>query len=104
MKVGHVLYKTNNLKGSFKAFKKLGFNVEYGSRSNPHNALIYFSEGPYIELLEKAPITSFTKLILRCIGKGYLVERFDSWENAQEGFFEICLENNTSNFRTEKNY
>jgi len=101
MKVGHVLYKTNNLKGSFKAFKKLGFNVEYGSRSNPHNALIYFSEGPYIELLEKAPITSFIKLILRFIGKGYLVERFNSWENAQEGFFEICLENNTTNFAKE---
>ena len=43
MKVGHVLYKTNNLKAAFKAFKKLGFNVEYGSRSKPHNALIYFS-------------------------------------------------------------
>ena len=26
MKVSHVLYKTNNLKTSFKAFEKLGFN------------------------------------------------------------------------------
>ena len=64
--------------------------------------MIYFSEGPYIEILEKAPITSLIKLILRFIGKGYLVERFNSWENAQEGFFEICLENNASNFRAEK--
>lgn len=101
MKVGHILFKTNDLKASFKAFEKLGFNVEYGSKRNPHNALIYFSEGPYIELLEKAPITSFTKLILRFIGKGCLVERFNSWENAQEGFFEICLENNTTNFAKE---
>ena len=43
MKVSHVLYKTNNLKTSFKAFEKLGFNVEYGSIKKPHNALIYFS-------------------------------------------------------------
>ncbi len=45
MKVGHVLFKTNNLKASFKAFEKLGFNVEYGSKRNPHNALIYFFRG-----------------------------------------------------------
>ena len=101
MKVSHVLYKTNNLKTSFKAFEKLGFNVEYGSIKKPHNALIYFSHGPYIEILEKAPISRFIKLILRLIGKGLLVERFNSWENAKEGFFEICLENDTTNFEKE---
>ena len=102
MKVSHILFKTNNLKKTFKEFEKSGFKVDYGSKKKPHNALIYFSEGPYIEILEKAPVSSFIKLILRFIGKGYLAERFTSWENAQEGFFEICLENNTSNFRTEK--
>ena len=102
MKVSHVLFKTNDLKKTFKEFEKSGFKVEYGSKKKPHNALIYFSEGPYIEILEKAPVSSFMKLILRLIGKGYLSERFTSWENAEEGFFEICLENNTSNFRAEK--
>jgi len=102
MKVSHVLFKTNNLKKTFKEFEKSGFKVEYGSKKKPHNALIYFSEGPYIEILEKAPVSSFMKLILQFIGKGYLAERFTSWENAEEGFFEICLENNTSNFRAEK--
>ena len=91
MKVGHVLFKTNNLKASFKAFEKLGFNVEYGSKSKPHNALIYFSEGPYIELLEKAPISPFIKLILRLMGKRLLVERFNSWENAEEVFLKYVL-------------
>ena len=102
MKVSHVLFKTNDLKKTFKEFEKSGFKVEYGSKKKPHNALIYFSEGPYIEILEKAPVSSFMKLILRLIGKGYLAERFTSWENAQEGFFEICLENNTTNFKKEE--
>jgi hypothetical protein len=102
MKVSHVLFKTNDLKKTFKSFEKSGFKVEYGSKKKPHNALIYFSEGPYIEILEKAPVSSFIKLILRFIGKSYLAERFTSWENAEEGFFEICLENNISNFRAEK--
>jgi hypothetical protein len=35
------------------------------------------------------------------MGRGLLVERFNSWENAKEGFFEICLENNTTNFAKE---
>ena len=102
MKVSHVLYKTNNLKTSFKEFEKLGYKVVYGSRKKPHNALIYFSEGPYIELLEKAPISSFLKAILRLLGKGKVVDRFNSWENSTEGFFEICLENNTTNFKKEE--
>tara|TARA_B100000780_G_scaffold53115_1_gene33015 strand:- start:1655 stop:2263 length:609 start_codon:yes stop_codon:yes gene_type:complete len=102
MKVSHVLFKANDLKKTFKEFEKSGFKVEYGSKKKPHNALIYFSEGPYIEILEKAPVSSFIKLILRFIGKGYLAERFTSWENAQEGFFEICLENNTTNFKKEE--
>ena len=102
MKVSHVLFKTNDLKKTIKEFENSGFKVEYGSKKKPHNALIYFSEGPYIEILEKAPVTSLIKLILRFIGKGYLVERFNSWEQAQEGFFEICLENKASNFRVEK--
>ena len=102
MKVSHVLYKTNNLEASFKEFEKLGYKVVYGSRKKPHNALIYFSEGPYIELLEKAPVSSFLKVILRLLGKAKVVDRFNSWENSTEGFFEICLENNTTNFKKEE--
>ena len=102
MKVSHVLYKTNNLEASFKEFEKLGYKVVNGSRKKPHNALIYFSEGPYIELLEKAPVSSFLKVILRLLGKGKVVDRFNSWENSTEGFFEICLENNTTNFKKEE--
>tara|TARA_B110001469_G_scaffold4983_1_gene5354 strand:- start:1827 stop:2435 length:609 start_codon:yes stop_codon:yes gene_type:complete len=102
MKVSHVLYKTNNLEASFKEFEKLGYKVVYGSRKKPHNALIYFSEGPYIELLEKAPVSSFLKAILRLLGRGKVVDRFNSWENSTEGFFEICLENNTTNFKKEE--
>tara|TARA_B110000858_G_scaffold33403_1_gene37167 strand:+ start:416 stop:1024 length:609 start_codon:yes stop_codon:yes gene_type:complete len=102
MKVSHVLYKTNNLEASFKEFEKLGYKVVNGSRKKPHNALIYFSEGPYIELLEKAPVSSFLKVILRLLGKAKVVDRFNSWENSTEGFFEICLENNTTNFKKEE--
>jgi len=102
MKVSHVLYKTNNLEASFKEFEKLGYKVVNGSRKKPHNEIIYFSEGPYNELQEKAPVSSFLKVILRLLGKGKVVDRFNSWENSTEGFFEICLETNTTNFKKEE--
>ena len=44
MKVGHILYKVNNLEDAVIKFREQGFKVEYGSKSSPHNALIYFSE------------------------------------------------------------
>lgn len=101
MKLSHILYKSNNLSKSVKKFQDEGFKVEYGSKQNPKNALIYFSEGPYIEILEKAPISNFFMMILRWIGKNHLVKRFKSWENANEGYFDICLENYNNDFKEE---
>lgn len=101
MKLSHILYKVDNLNASVNDFKAQGFHVEYGSKRNPHNALIYFSEGPYIELLEKAPVSSLSKLILRLIGKQYMIDRFNLWETCKPGYFEICFENHKNHFKSE---
>ena len=92
MKLGHVLYKVNDLDLAVKDFSDKGFNVEYGSKENPHNALIYFSSGPYIELIQKPPVSRLSKFLLKIIGKKSLVDRFNYWEKSKEGYFEICLE------------
>ena len=101
MKLSHILYKVNDLNKSVEDFKNQGFHVEYGSKKHPHNALIYFSEGPYIELLEKAPVSFIQKFILKIIGKGFLVDRFNLWANSAPGFFEICFENYQDHFHHE---
>ena len=101
MKLSHILYKSNNLSKAVKQFEEEGFKVEYGSKHNPKNALIYFSEGPYIEILEKAPISNFYMIILRLIGKTHLVNRFNSWKKAEEGYFDICLETYKNDFDDE---
>lgn len=103
MKVGHVLYKGNNLENSVKKFQNMGFKVEYGSKNKPHNALIYFSEGPYIELIDKAPVPFYFYLILRLLGKGKVADRFKNWGKLKEGFFGMCLENYQPNFNKEEN-
>jgi hypothetical protein len=102
MKVSHVLYKTNNLGDCVVKFRNMGFKVEFGSKNNPHNALIYFSEGPYIELLEKAPVPFYIRLVLKILAKGKVADRFDYWKNVKEGFFGLCLENYKTDFNTEE--
>ena len=102
MKVSHVLYKTNNLEECVVNFKNMGFEVEFGSKTNPHNALIYFSEGPYIEILKKAPIPFYINLLLRVVGKGKVADRFKYWKTVEEGFFGLCLENYETDFKEEE--
>ena len=102
MKVSHVLYKTNNLEECVVKFKNKGFEVEFGSKTNPHNALIYFSEGPYIELLKKAPVPFYINLLLKVVGKGKVADRFKYWKNVEEGFFGLCLENYETDFKEEE--
>ena len=92
MKLGHILYKVNDLDLAVKDFSAKGFNVEYGSKENPHNALIYFSSGPYIELIQKPPVSRLSKFLLKIIGKKSLLDRINYWEKSKEGYFEICLE------------
>ena len=102
MKLSHVIYRGRTLDDAVHKFRELGFHVEYGSKQEPHNALIYFSQGPYIELLANAPLSSFAKLALRVLGKRNVIERLGSWGEGPEGFFEICLENYRDDFRLEK--
>ncbi len=102
MKVSHVIYKVENLQAGYSYFESKGFKIEYGSKKNPHNALIYFSEGPYIEVLESAPLPLYAKLFLKLIGKHKVVDRLNSWKNKKEGFVGLCLENYEINFEKEK--
>jgi hypothetical protein len=102
MKVSHVLYKVNNLQDSVTKFQNMGFKVEFGSKNKPHNALIYFSEGPYIELLNKAPVPFYISLVLKLLGKGKVAKRFKYWKNVEEGFFGLCLENYEVDFKREE--
>ena len=102
MKISHVIYKVDNLKNGFKHFESQGFEIEYGSKRNAHNALIYFSEGPYIEVLENVNIPPYAKLFLKLIGKHKVIDRLERWNKEKEGFIELCLENYDTDFKKEE--
>ena len=102
MKVSHIIYKVDDLSIAVESFPKKGFKVEYGSKKEPHNALIYFSEGPYIELLHKPPISSMAIWLLRFIGQGSVASRLKKWIKADEGYIDLCFENYDDHFNIEK--
>ncbi len=102
MKVSHLLYKVNNLDSAVCKFRNEGFKVEYGKSKDPYNALIYFSNGPYVELYEPTNLPTATKIALKLIRKEKVVQRMEIWKNQKEGFIGLALENYETNFKHEK--
>lgn len=101
MKSGHIIYKVHDLEQAVKAWQEQGFQVEYGRVENPINALIYFSQGPYIELLKT---TGFPKLfyqVFKFFGLGKKVARFNYWDTCKEGICGFCIEKQTGTLDSE---
>lgn len=102
MKVSHVIYKVENLQSAVEEYQKLGFAVEYGSAKNPYNAIIYFSEGPYLELLASSGMPGFLKKLLRLFGKAKMADRVDFWDTHKPGPCGVALENYEPDLAKEK--
>ena len=64
--------------------------------------MIYFSEGPYIEVLENVNLPFYAKLYLKLIGKHKVIDRLERWNKEKEGFIELCLENYDTDFKKEE--
>lgn len=92
MRSGHVIYKVNDLDAAVQEWKNKGFAVEYGREKNPYNALIYFSEGAYIELLQDTKIPKIVKLLCKLFGMNKKMERFFYWDRCEEGWCGLCIE------------
>lgn len=102
MNVSHILYKVDKLDNAVQRFRKEGFTVEYGTKKNPHNALIYFSQGPYLELFHNSGMPGFLKSILSISGKKAFIDRLNQWEHSQEGLIGMALENYSDNLESER--
>lgn len=102
MKVSHIIYKVADLQESVEAYREQGFTVEYGHPGRPYNALIYFSEGPFLELLAGTKMPAAVKKMLHLFGKGKLADRLDAWDAHPGGPCALALENYRQDFASEK--
>ena len=96
MRSGHLIYKVKDLQESVKEWEAKGFVVEYGRREKPNNALIYFSQGPYIELLENTGIPIIAKIIAKLFGSPKNLARFFYWDECEAGWQGLCIEKDSS--------
>ena len=69
MELGHVVYKVKDLQTGVEEFRARGFAVEYGRARNPINALVYFSSGPYLELLVRTGAPRVLKRLSALVGR-----------------------------------
>ena len=94
MELGHVLYKVKDLDAAVVDFRNRGFAVEYGRRRNPINALAYFSEGPYLELLARTGTPRVLKRLTALVGgrRWRALSRLAGWDECAEGLCGLCLE------------
>jgi hypothetical protein len=102
LKVSHVLYKVEDLGAAVRKFMEEGFVAEYGRSKKPYNALVYFSEGPYLELFNNSNMPAPVKGFLRLFGQGAMVDRMNRWETADEGFIGLALENYRTDLSEEE--
>lgn len=99
MEVSHLLYKVNNIYHAVDFFRKLGFEVCYGKKKNPYNALIYFQDKTYIELIENVNMNRVIKIFLYLTGKKDFANGLANMEKLEEGFirFSFHIEKNKIN-------
>ena len=97
--LGHVLIKTDNFRTAAKDFEKLGFTVIFGSsEEKAANALIYFSDGSFLELYDAnmgklKPLVPFILKIAGLFDKAR-ADRYQNYTSSKEGINEYALDSN----------
>ncbi len=104
MRLSHILYKVKNLHEAVADFEKMGFTVRYGTRKDKaFNALIWFEDGPFIELFAIKNIPSLFIFLAKRIGKEAALQRFEYYSKADYGWVDYAIENDRYDLDKENN-
>ncbi len=103
MKLSHILYKVKDLHKAVKDFEDMGFTVTYGTKKEKaFNALIWFEEGPFIEVFTVSD-SKFLIFLAKLIGKKAVAKRFEHLYHSDYGWVEYSLENDRYDLDRENN-
>jgi hypothetical protein len=104
MKSSHILCKVNDLAQAVDDYEKLGFTVQWGNPPEKAvNALIWFEQGPFIELLLARKVgfpASITWVLNRLVPNG-IFKRLKNWNDRPEGWCDIVLETHDTDVKPE---
>ena len=91
MNLSHLICKADNLKETVSLFESMGFETEYGQKDNPYNAVIYFPDHTYLEIMEKIHISGVVSFLLRLFGMRDYLNSSLAQNKLPEGFFRFAL-------------
>jgi hypothetical protein len=93
LRASHLVYKVDDVRTAVEDFTRLGFTVEYGGDpGRAHNALVWFAEGPFIELFQLHRAFGLLRWPLSAAyGRG-AGERLMRWARPGEGWRDLALE------------
>lgn len=93
LRFSHVLIGVNDLPAAVADCERMGFRCVWGSApERAHNALIYFEDGPFLELVKPATITGPAWLAMTAMLGRPTARRIRRWAEASKGLVEYALE------------
>lgn len=92
-RVSHVLCKVDDLAVAVRAVTAAGFEVTWGSAPyRAHNALVWFTAGPFIELYTARPLPRLARALLAArYGRG-VAARLRHWTEGPPGWRDVAVE------------
>lgn len=95
-RISHLLCRVHDLPAAVSDYRDLGFDVAWGAApGQAHNALIWFEQGPFIELFTTARLPVAARwMIAARHGRG-IVRRLDRWATSV-GWCDLALDTKAS--------
>lgn len=93
LNVSHIQYKVDDIHKAVQEFRDAGFQVEWGRRpEKADNALIWFEEGPFIELFEMSRLYYYCAPLMSLMYGKTAKSRWVHWYRSKEGWCDFALE------------
>jgi catechol 2,3-dioxygenase-like lactoylglutathione lyase family enzyme len=100
LRFSHVLIRVDDLHAAVAAYTALGFQcVSGGPAGRARNALIYFEDGPFLELLRPPAASGAAGLAMAARLGRSTARRFRRWADSPEGLVEFALETDDADLR-----
>ncbi len=103
MRAGHIIYAVDDLESAMKKWEEKGFTVKYARKSKKINAIIYFSTGPFIELIDVSSISKFFLKVFSMFGGKAMVDRMNLANKDNRNLAILCIEKDGNSLENEIN-
>jgi catechol 2,3-dioxygenase-like lactoylglutathione lyase family enzyme len=100
LRFSHVLIRVDDLHAAVAGYTALGFQCVWGGPAGrAHNALIYFADGPFLELFRPPAASGAAGLAMAAMLGRPTARRIRRWADAPEGLVEFALETDDTDLR-----